>query len=546
MGKIALVLTCCLLLQAKAASAAQPAAAKQRKVSLQFRNTDVHDIFNLLAAEGGINIVASKSVQGAVTLFVDSVSVTQALDIIVDMLGCGYYVDRGIFRVVTAEEYAERFGRPFKDRMQTKIIKLRYANAEQALKSVFSLKSQDGNVIADQRSNSLIVVDLPAVLADMDSVIKYVDVSLHTQTFTLRHLSVQSLGEIVKSIVSGAGKVDLDTGTNQLMVMDSPDRVKRVAEFLQEADVSSPALMEIFTLQYAKAEEVLLKLKEELTPGIGTVAADKNTNKLFVRDLPDNLPYLQQIIKALDQQTRQVLIEAKFIQIVLNDDYKMGVDWQAMTTRFGGASVGAAFRVLADDDQGVRLRASGISSDSNTLTGLIEALRTVGKTDLLSNPRITCVDGQEARILVGSSIPYKTFDLREDQGVLKTFQKVVTVEVGVKLNVTPIINDDGFITMKIRPEVSEVTSFIDNVPVVDKSEGETTVMVRDGVTIIIGGLIKDQKIETTNQVPLLGSIPLLGLPFRGKTSRTVKTELVILLQPRIITGDEDMIPGKGM
>jgi general secretion pathway protein D len=347
-------------------------------------------------------------------------------------------------------------------------------------------------------------------------------------------------------MVSAGGKVEADPASNHLLVIDAPDRLQRVAEFVRGADVPSPALLEIFSLQYAKAEEVIAKLKDELTPGLGSVAADKATNKVFIRDLPDNLPYLQQLIKALDQKTRQVLIEAKIIQIVLNDNFKMGVDWEAVTSRLGGIKLDAAFRILADTDPGTRATVSGLSTDAGTLTALIEALRGVGKTDLLSNPRITCVDGQEARILVGSTIPYKTFDTREDQGVLKTFEKVVTVEVGVKLNVMPIINDDGFITMKIRPEVSEVTSFIDNVPVIDKSESETTVMVKDGATIVIGGLIKDQNIVTENQVPVLGSLPVLGFPFRSKSTRKAKTELVILLQPRIISGDEDMSPGKGL
>ncbi len=536
----------CLLLASIEVLQAQPLGNRRRNVTLQFRNAEVQDVLSVLASEGGVSIVASKDVHGTVTLFVENIEVMEALDLIVDLLGFAYYKDHGIFRVITAEEYQERFGKPFKDRIKTRVVKLRHANAEQVLKSIFQLKSKNGNVIADQRSNSLILVDLPAVLAEMDSVIKMVDVALQTQSFLLSHVPVQHLAEIVKTMLSPAGKVEMDPASNHLLVIDEPERLQRVAEFVKNADVPSPAVLEILPLQYAKAEEVAARMKDELTPGVGSVVADKTTNKLFIRDLPDMLPYLQQFVQALDQKTRQVLIEAKIIQIALNDNFKMGVDWEAVTSHLGGTKLGATFRTLADTDPGIRATVSKLSSDAGTLASLIEALRAVGKTDLLSNPRITCVDGQEARILVGSTIPYKTFDTREDQGVLKTFEKVVTVEVGVKLNVTPIINDDGFITMKIRPEVSEVTSFIDNVPVIDKSESETTVIVKDGVTIVIGGLIKDQNIVTENQVPLLGSLPLLGFPFRSKNTRKAKTELVILLQPRIISGDENMTPGKGM
>ncbi|MFQ5641196.1 MAG: secretin N-terminal domain-containing protein, partial [bacterium] len=539
--KIFLFMLCFLLITGETRQA-HPSLGKEKKVSLQFRNVNIHDVFKTLAMAGGINIVASKAVQGTVTIFVDSLNVMDALGLVVEMQGLAYYREHGIIRVVQEEEYKKRFGKAFKDRMRTRVIKLHYASTEQVVKSIFQLKSKGGNVIADQRSNSLILVDLPAVLRDMEAVIKQVDVPLMTHTFSLTHVAVQNVEEIVRSMVSSGGRVKIDPGTNQLIVIDDPERIERIKKFIEKTDVPSAAVMEIFSLQYADAEAVVNRLQSELTPGIGSAVADKTTNKVFVQDLPDNLPYLRQLIETLDQRTQQVLIEAKIIQITLKDEFKMGVDWQALTNRFGGViDFSSSFRILGDKDNGGRVRGTGITAGSSSLTGLIEALQTVGKTDLLSNPRITCIDGQEAYILVGSTVPYKTIDTREDQGgTLRTFERVITVEVGVKLKVTPIINDDGFITMKIRPEVSEVTSFNDNIPIIEKSESETTVIVKDGVTIIIGGLIKDQEIKDEKRVPLLGSIPLLGLPFRSKKTTKTKSELVILLRPQILTGDVNM------
>ncbi|MFQ5706626.1 MAG: secretin N-terminal domain-containing protein [bacterium] len=520
---------------------------RQHKVSLQFRNVGIQDVLKTLAKEGGINIVASKGVQGAVTIFADSLSIMEAISFVVETQGYAYYLDRGVVRIVTAEEYMSRFGRNFKDRMQTRVVKLHYANVEKVVKTIFQMKSKDGKVIADQRSNSLIVVDLPAVIQDMETVVRQVDIPMQTFAYAFDHIPVQTIEEIVQSMASGGGKVKIDPSTNQLLVIDAQEQIERIKKFVQEADVPSAAVMEIYSLQYADPEAVANRVQNELTPGVGSVVPDKATKKLFIKDLPENLPYLKQLIQTLDRRTREVLIEAKIIQINLNDEFKMGVDWQALFDKFGGTvNVSSNFRVLSDNDAGGRVRATDVSAGSATLNGIIEALQSVGKTDLLSNPRITCTDGQEAYILVGSTVPYKTIDTREDQGgALRTFEKVVTVEVGVKLRVTPHINDEGFITMKIRPEVSEVTSFIDNVPVIEKSESETTVVVKNGVTIIIGGLIKDQQIKIEKRVPLLGSIPLIGFPFRSKSHTKVKTELVILLRPQIITGDVNMKPGKG-
>src|SRR5262249_8776654 len=112
----------------------------------------------------------------------------------------------------------------------------------------------------------------------------------------------------------------------------------------------------------------------------------------------------------------------------------------------------------------------------------------------------------------------------------------------VKLYVTPMIHKDRNITMKIKPEVSSVTSFVttsnnNKIPVVDTSQAETRVMVKDGVTIVIGGLIKDEKVESINKIPVLGDLPLFGFAFRNKDNSIKKTELVIFLTPKIISGD---------
>lgn len=534
----------CFMPLSNASVYAQTSQKKAKKVSLQFRNVNIHDVLKTLSIAGNLNIVASKSVKGTVTIFVDSLDVMDALGLVVETQGLAFFRDNGIVRVVTASEYKIRFGKAFQDRMQTRVVKLRYSSTDQVVKSIFQMKSKEGNVIADSRSNSLILVDLRAVLHDMEAVIKKIDIPLQTETFFLSHVPVQNIEAIVKNMVSAGATLRSDPGTNQIFVVDTPERIDRVKKFIEETDVPSAAVTEIFSLQYADADAIVSRLQDELTPGVGSAVADKSTGKVFVQDLPDNLPYLRQLVETLDQRTQQVLIEAKIIQINLTDEFKMGVDWSAVSNRLGGViDLSSSFRILGDNDKGVRVRGTGIKSGESTISGLIEALQSVGETNLLSNPRITCLDGQEAYITVGSTVPYKTIDTREDQGgTLRTFEKVVTVEVGVKLRVTPHINDDGFITMKIKPEVSEVTSFIDNIPVIEKSESETTVIVKDGVTIIIGGLIKDQDIQNVKRVPLLGSIPLLGLAFRSKSTKKVKSELVILLQPQIITGDISMNP----
>jgi len=155
------------------------------------------------------------------------------------------------------------------------------------------------------------------------------------------------------------------------------------------------------------------------------------------------------------------------------------------------------------------------------------------------------LNNQEAKILVGTKDAYITSTTSQSgTGTAVTSQTVNFVDVGIKLYVTPTVNRDGFVTMKIRPEISssERTSItsegqITQVPIVTTSEAETAVMVKDGVTIIIGGLKKEEKTKTVKKIPLVGDIPLLGSFFKSISNEVKKTELVILLTPHIMAGD---------
>jgi TonB family protein len=178
---------------------------------------------------------------------------------------------------------------------------------------------------------------------------------------------------------------------------------------------------------------------------------------------------------------------------------------------------------------------------------MIQVLKTIGDTDLLSSPRITALNNQEAKILIGTSQPYATNTVTQTTGLATTATNLTFIDIGVKLYVTPTINKDGFITMKIKPEVSSSTSNYTygspptTVPIVTTTQAETSVTVKDGTTIIIGGLIKDQRTNTVDKIPFLGDIPIAGAAFRRTVKQVVKQELVVFLTPHIVTGEYDML-----
>ena len=297
----------------------------------------------------------------------------------------------------------------------------------------------------------------------------------------------------------------------------------------------------MYELNYAKAKDIATQVSEVLTPSLGSVKADERSNNIIVTDTPRTLEKVKKIIQSFDGKHKEVLIQAKIIQVVLDDSNKMGIDWEAIVSQFHNLALTGDFDILGASDKRGKIAVGTLSNDD--YTAMIEALKTVGKTKVLSSPRITAINNQEAKILVGSTKPYvTTTTTTPGSGPATTAETVNFIEVGVKLYVTPTIHNDGFITVKIKPEVSSATGAIttstnNTIPVIDTSTAETTVMVKDGVTIILGGLIKEESIRTIKRVPVLGAIPFLGAIFRNESNSLQKTEITIFLKPTIISGD---------
>ena len=445
---------------------------------LDLKNIDILDVLKLISQKSALNIVAGQNVTGRITVYLKNMEVQEALKIIVDAYGWAFAKEGQVLKVMTAKDFETKYGYKFGETLQTRIVQLLFANVPDVLAVLNQVKSASGKIISDEKSNTLILMDSPSKLEEMDKIIKRIDVPVQT---------------------------------------------------------------EVFDLSYAKAEDISKKIAEALTPSLGKMRFDERSNKVIVSDSPSKMSDIKRIIGAFDEKDKQVLIEAKIMQITLNDDNKLGVDWEAIVSNYQKLDFKSSFSVLGTNDKRGRLSIGTLSTDD--YTALVEALQTVGRTNILSNPSVTTVNNKEAKILVGSTQPYVTSTTTTPaSGPTTTAETVNFIEVGVKLYVTPTIHNDDYITMKIKPEVSSVVTTIttgnnNSIPVVETSQAETTVNIKNGVTIVIGGLIKDQKVKSVKKVPVLGDIPLLGFAFKSNTDTVDKTEIVIFLTPKIITGD---------
>lgn len=510
--------------------------ALTNKITLNVKNMEIIDLLNILAKKGGLNIVASKNVGGKATIFLEDVSVEDALKIICEVNNLAYEKKNKLIKIITDNEYEQLYGKKAYERRILKIIEIKNAQSVTIFQLLNGVKSKEGKIFIDERTNKLIIFDLPEIIGQMEEIITTLDSPVITKVFSLSYVEAKKIESELKKILSVNAKIQIDSLNEKIIVTDIPDKVEQASKLIAELDKYPAVETCVFTLNYASPEEIQNKIKDELTKEIGTIKIDKRTNKVIVTDLPQKITHIKKTIDAYDEKTKEVLIEAKIIQVNLSDEFKFGIDWEYLLKQSDNLNIKTKFGVLTAGEAGIQLEAGVLDRDNYHV--LLDALKSIGETKILSTPKVAVIAGEEAKILVGSNVPYTTEETIVPQtGNPIKVKKVTYIDVGIKLYVTPKIGEDGFITIKIKPEVSSVTSYRDGIPVVETSNVESEIIIKDKNTIIIAGLIKEEKGKQIFQVPILGNIPILNYLFKKTTIKKINTELVILLTPRIITGE---------
>jgi len=490
MNKMFRVVICCLLLcffgsslfaqdsKDKSASALQDQDGLNTIISLDLRNMNIQDVFKFLAKKGELNIVTSKGVSGKASLTLKDVAIKDALEILLLSNQLAYVDKKDIIYVMTEDEFEATYGRKFMENLKVKMLRIQYARPSYVFSVLSNLKSTLGKVILDEDTGSIMIVDTPDKIEQMQSVLIKLEYKLETR---------------------------------------------------------------VYPIQYADPVEIETKLKSRLdAKTVGTIQADERSRQVIVSALPERLGEVEELIKKLDKPTREVLIETRILSIKILPSYEMGIDWE---TLFGRLNMQSIFPSSAATNIGV-VGYGALDSDTNFVVEL-KAMEQVQDVKLLSNPRITVLDNKEASIHIGDKLAYTTATTTTGTSTSTTAESVTFVDVGIKLNVMPKINEDGYITISIKPEISSKTGeFISestgNVfPLINTTTAETSVMVKDGTTIIIGGLRKDERTHTITGIPLLKNIPFLGALFRHESDEITKQEIAIFLTPHIISPDVD-------
>jgi len=262
----------------------------------------------------------------------------------------------------------------------------------------------------------------------------------------------------------------------------------------------------------------------------GTVQAEKRTNSLIITDVPSGLDAIEKMAHDLDSTTPQVEITAKLVDVDAEALRQIGVQWQAGPFQPNNDPAQTLSTKL--DEKLASPSATityGIVKSWGALSAQLDLLEQDRKANVISNPRITTVDNREAKILVGQKIPLIVQDVAGNPvSQLQT--------IGIQLKVTPHLTDDKKIIMDLHPEVSDLStqSTVQGGVIINTSEADTRVMVDDGQTAVIGGLIRTNDGTVRRGVPLLKDIPLVGMLFRSNNTVHQNRELIIFVTPRLI------------
>ena len=302
-------------------------------------------------------------------------------------------------------------------------------------------------------------------------------------------------------------------------------------------------------LKYLKASEAQNLLRKVISSK-GDIKVDEVSNMLIITDFAANIEKVKKLINSIDIPPQQVLIEVKIVDITSKDLENLGVTWSADYKPISDVKGGLFNRKTAFQEEmntttsvpgpsgtlsGGQFKVNTLNFKGLSLSATIDALCQDQKANLLASPSIAVLNNHEARIVIGEKVPYT----EREQTTTGTTETTKFIDVGTTLRVIPSINADGYITMIVHPEVSSVSALLAAGPRITTREADTTVRVKEGETIVIGGLIKQDDNRIKSKVPLLGDIPIIGLLFSDRSKDQAQTELAVFITPKILRSREE-------
>jgi general secretion pathway protein D len=540
----------------------------QQTIRINYVNTELADVIRALAASIGVNVVLADVPSRKITFQTpEPVPANQAgavLESILEAQGLVLVQTGPVAQVMPEDKrpptgpihIGKEISNPPPLGLITQIVPLDYVRADEVVQLLTKVESKGARVEVVPRSNAVLITDRGVNIARYLDVIRPMDVKtageagLSTFVYPLKHASAVELAQTLGQLFGVA--VAQVAPRQRVQALEGKGLSSQLQGFEQREVQSVQQRLTTPT------GEVAAPPPSDTTRGGGASAGglvggtmivpDQATNSLVIRTAPPNFAVLQETIDRLDIRPPQVLLEVLIAEVDLDKSSQYGVNWQLYShaglpgdsTRgilggFGGQNFSDS---AASTLGGLGLRV--VSLASLDVRAILQAVAAHTNVRVLSAPRVLALNNEEARILVGSEVPFTSATI---SGITASVDQVVQYQdVGTQLTVLPTVNNDGYVTLRLLQEVSELSTntvaAAQNAPIITTREAETSAIVKTGRTIVIGGLISGQKSDIESGVPVLKDIPLIGALFKSKSLDRQKMELAIFLTPYVVFNDE--------
>lgn len=458
----------------------------------------------------------------------------------------------------------------------TRVIALGSASAADLTGLLRPLVSANGYVGPSVSANALVITDTAANVQRLAGVVQQLD-SGQNNRHTVVQLRHALAGEVAPVVEASLGKRNAETAVqvladlrgNRLVVIGPATVRQRLIELVRGLDVpaaTSQGNARVIRLRHSDAGQLAQVLetmgqgrrsaqasggaKDPSTEGSFIIKADESQNALVLLAEPAQLRTIENIVRELDQPRAQVLIHAAIVEISGDIAEAVGVQWGVNTggaqgfINFPGTNIPIVGGLTFDDKQAAPEGAL-LHLGSDRFGALISALASNTRSNLLSTPSLLTLDNQEAHIIVGQNVPFKTGSYATNSnGADNPFTTVERKDVGISLKIKPYINEGSTLRLEVEQEVSDIAPAVSGIDssdlITNKRALKSTILADDGEIIVIGGLIRDSVRTQKSGVPLLRDIPYLGALFRWSRDTQTKSNLMVFLRPTIVRSKSDL------
>ena len=555
------------LLGALLAAPVRTAAQQPQTIRINYVNADLSDVIRSLAAVLNVNVVLSGLPSRRITFQtpepVPATQVGAVLEAILESQGLVLVQTGPVAQVMPEANRPStgpvRVGKDFPSPpplgLVTQIVPLEFIRAEEGISLLKQVASKNARLEVVPRSNSVLITDRGVNIARYLDLLRQLDVKtggeegLRTYVYPLKHASAVELAGTLGQVFGAA--VATPAARQRVQALEGRSLSSELTGFRRrevESAQDRAGMLPTIPSRTAPSAAESAQVQQQGLLGRTTIVPDQATNSLVIRTAPPNFSVLQETIDQLDVRPPQVLLEVLIAEVTLDRANQYGINWQLFTQKgvsgdsTRGATVGVGPQQFSDSLlkglQGLGIRL--ISLATIDVRAILQALATRTNVRVLSTPRILALNNEEARILVGSEVPFVSSTFA---GLTAQLNTVVQFRnVGTQLTVIPTVNKDGYVTFRVLQEVSalsqQTVAAAQNAPIITTREAETSAIVKTGHTVVIGGLIGETQQTVESGVPLLKDLPLLGLLFKNRSTSHERTEIAIFLTPYVVFTDE--------